>query len=93
MCPEFRKRREVSRGCASNTFTVGKMHTREVTPVKKPVVDEDMCTGCGLCPDIAPGTFAMNDDGVAEVIDPQGDDEDAIQESIDTCPVEAISWE
>lgn len=61
--------------------------------MKKPVVDQDMCTGCGLCPDIASETFAMNDDGVAEVIDPQGDDEDTIQEAIDTCPVEAISWE
>jgi ferredoxin len=61
--------------------------------VKKPVVDQDMCTGCGLCPDIAPGTFDMNDDGLAEVVDPQGDDEDTIQEAIDSCPVGAISWE
>jgi len=60
--------------------------------VKTPVVDQDTCTGCGLCPDIAPDTFALNDDGVAEVIDPQGDDEDTIQEAIDSCPVAAIDW-
>ena len=61
--------------------------------MKKPVVDEDLCTGCGLCPDLAPGTFEMNDDNIAVIIDPQGDDEDAIQDAIDSCPVEAIAWE
>ena len=60
--------------------------------MKTPVVDEEVCTGCGLCPDIAPGTFEMNDDGMAIVTDPQGDDEDAIQDAIDSCPVEAIAW-
>ena len=58
-----------------------------------PVVDQDICTGCTLCADIAPNTFEMNDDGVSEVIDPEGDDQDTIQEAIDTCPVECISWE
>ncbi len=57
-----------------------------------PIVDEDLCTGCELCCDIAPNTFAMNDEGISEVIDPEGDDEDTIQEAIDSCPVEAISW-
>ncbi len=61
--------------------------------MKKPVADEDLCTGCGLCPDLAPGTFEMNDDNIAVIIDPQGDDEDAIQDAIDSCPVEAIAWE
>ncbi len=61
--------------------------------MKKPVVDQDTCTGSGLCPDIASSTIQLNDDGVAEVIDPQGDDEDTIQEAIDSCPVEAIAWE
>ena len=61
--------------------------------MKKPVVDADACTGCGLCADIAGSTFEINDDGVAVVINPEGDDEDTIQEAIDSCPVEAISWE
>ncbi|MFO8079894.1 MAG: ferredoxin [Armatimonadota bacterium] len=26
-------------------------------------------------------------------MDPQGDDEDTIQDAIDSCPVEAIAWE
>ena len=57
-----------------------------------PVVDVDLCTGCELCIDIAPNTFEMNEEGISTVVDPQGDDEEAIEEAIDTCPVEAISW-
>ncbi len=57
-----------------------------------PVVDPDLCTGCELCLDAAPNTFEMSDDGISVVVDPTGDDEDAIQEAIDNCPVEAISW-
>ncbi len=57
-----------------------------------PEVDADLCTGCELCVDIAPNTFELNDEGVSEVIDPEGDDEDTIQEAIDSCPMEAISW-
>ena len=61
--------------------------------MKVPVVDQDECTGCGLCADIAASTFKLNEDDVSEVIDPQGDDEDTIQEAIDSCPVECIAWE
>lgn len=60
---------------------------------KVPVVDQDTCTGCGLCEQIAPGTFRLGDDGVAEVVDPQGDDKDTIEEAIESCPVEAINWQ
>ncbi len=60
---------------------------------KKPVVDADACTGCGLCEQIAPNTFRVGDEGVAEVVDPAGDDEATIQEAIDSCPSQAISWE
>ena len=59
---------------------------------KVPVVNADECTGCELCCGTAPNTFTVNDDGVAEVTNPTGDPEDTIQEAIDDCPVEAISW-
>jgi ferredoxin len=41
---------------------------------------------------IAENTFVLNDEGVAEVSNATGDDSDTIQEAIDSCPVEAISW-
>ena len=58
-----------------------------------PVVDPDLCTGCELCIDVAPDTFELDSEGISTVVDPEGDDEDAIQEAIDSCPVEAILWE
>jgi ferredoxin len=57
-----------------------------------PFVDADVCTGCELCTQIAADTFAMSADGVAEVANATGDDQDTIQEAIDSCPVTAISW-
>ncbi len=60
---------------------------------KKPVVDEDLCTGCGVCTSMAPNVFEMNDEGVSEVVDPEGADEGTIESAISSCPVDAISWE
>jgi ferredoxin len=63
-----------------------------ITVAKVPVVDADACTGCELCCDTAPNTFEMDDEGISTVKNPSGDPEDVIQEAIDDCPVEAISW-
>ncbi|MFH0814371.1 MAG: ferredoxin [Pseudomonadota bacterium] len=56
-------------------------------------VDEEECIGCALCAEIAPGVFQLNDEGVSEVIDHEGDTEDKIREAIAECPVECIHWE
>lgn len=60
---------------------------------RRPIVDQFACTGCGTCVEIAGNTFMLNVDELAQVIDPAGNSESEIQEAIDTCPVEAISWE
>ncbi len=60
---------------------------------RKPVINRDECTSCGVCAETAPNTFALDDDDLAYVKDPQGDPEDVIQEAIDNCPAECISWE
>ena len=61
--------------------------------MKKPVVNQQTCIGCGTCSSLCSKTFALQDDGKSGVIDPSGDSEEKIQEAIDACPVEAISWE
>ncbi|HUU28071.1 MAG TPA: ferredoxin [archaeon] len=57
----------------------------------KATVDADLCTGCGLCVDLAPSVFELGDD-VAKVIVAKvpPDDEDACREAAESCPVEAI---
>ncbi len=57
-----------------------------------PFVDPDLCTGCELCVETVPAVFAM-DGEVATVSDPEGADEDEIQDAINNCPVEAINWQ
>jgi len=57
-----------------------------------PTVNKEACIGCGLCNTIAENTFELGYDGKAEVRDPSGDTEEKIQEAIDSCPVNAISW-
>ncbi len=57
------------------------------------VIDEEVCSGCGTCAAIAEECFALNEETEkAHVTDISKCSEDLIQEAIDTCPEEAISW-
>lgn len=56
-------------------------------------VDATTCIGCGTCPALCPRTFSINENGIAFVVNPSGESKAEIQEAIDACPVEAISWE
>jgi ferredoxin len=60
----------------------------------KAIVDEDACTGCGLCEETCPEVFEM-EDGLAKVkVDPvPADQEETCREAADGCPVEAIAVE
>lgn len=61
----------------------------------KAIVDQEACTGCGLCIDTAPEVFSWTDDEKAKAIDgpiPE-DQQEAAREGADSCPVEAISIE
>ncbi|ELS30585.1 MULTISPECIES: ferredoxin [Pseudanabaena] len=56
-------------------------------------VDETVCIGCGHCAHTASSTFFLEEDyGRARVIAQDGDDEELVQEAIDTCPVDCIAW-
>jgi ferredoxin len=78
----------------------------EATGTMKVWIDQDLCTGDGLCEEIAPDVFTLLDDGLAYVkegakvfSDPGGAEglanvpagqEEAVIESAEECPGECI---
>jgi ferredoxin len=59
--------------------------------MRKPVVEEDLCIGCGHCVELCPQVFELEDEK-SRVIGPDKCGTCNCQEAIDTCPVQAISW-
>ncbi|MCF8109578.1 MAG: ferredoxin [Desulfohalobiaceae bacterium] len=60
---------------------------------QKVVIDEEECTGCETCVELCPEVFGLDEESeVAYVIDADAASEEEIQEAIDSCPVECISW-
>ncbi len=56
------------------------------------IVDEELCTGCGLCVDTCPEVFELLDDLAKVIIKPVPEGaEQTCREAADDCPVEAIS--
>ena len=58
----------------------------------KAIIDQDLCTGCGLCPDTCPEVFEMSGDTAKVIVDTVPEkSEDTCREAAENCPVEAIS--
>ena len=56
-------------------------------------VNQDMCIGCGLCTNIAPDVFSMNNDNKAQAKDGEITEKDQtlVEEAANSCPVSAIN--
>jgi ferredoxin len=53
-------------------------------------VDRQLCYGFGDCVDTAPTVFALDEEDVSVVIDPDGAPLDDVVEAAQNCPVDAI---
>ncbi|HLG93099.1 MAG TPA: ferredoxin [Acidimicrobiales bacterium] len=54
-------------------------------------IDRDRCMGSGNCSFWAPGTFDLDEEGIAQVVDAQANPEDKLFLAADGCPTQAIS--
>ena len=56
-------------------------------------IDRDACIGSANCAHLARGVFALDDDGLAVVIDPAAADLETVRSAEASCPSGAISFE
>ena len=53
-------------------------------------VIRDQCITAETCVAEAPNTFEIDDEGIAIIINPTGDDDDAVMAAAQGCPVECV---
>ena len=53
-------------------------------------VDRDLCIGSGTCVRLAPGVFALDEEEISVVVDPQAADISKLRLAAEACPTEAI---
>lgn len=61
--------------------------------MKKIIVNENACIGCGACVALDGEHFDFNDNGFSTAISNENIESDALQTAIDSCPTSAISIE
>ncbi len=54
-------------------------------------IDRDLCVGFGDCVDIAPEVFALDEEGIAELLSPEAVERECLLRACAACPVDAIT--
>lgn len=56
------------------------------------IIDKETCIGCGLCPQICPEVFKMDEDKAVVYTDPVPEEfKEKSKEAAESCPVNAIT--
>lgn len=63
---------------------------RKTGKIRRIVVDRTACIGARSCVLVGAKTFAMDDQNLAYIIDPDADDEETVTLAAQSCPVLAI---
>ena len=61
--------------------------------MKKIVINQDSCIGCGACIAIDPEHFDFSDEGLSTVIKQDDNENSNVQNAIESCPTNAINYE
>lgn len=56
-------------------------------------IDKEKCIHCGTCVALFPEHFRFDDKGEIEIIDPENIPPEIIKKAVNSCPVQAISFE
>ena len=61
--------------------------------MKKPSVELSDCISCGVCVEVSPEVFKLNDAEYIEVTELETYPQDEVNEAIKYCPADCISWQ
>jgi ferredoxin len=65
---------------------------RAINMNRAPSLDLSNCTGCEACLELCPAVFKQNQAGYFEVAPLSSYPEECVEEAINCCPADCISW-
>ena len=54
-------------------------------------IDLDLCVGFGDCVEVAPASFELDEDDLADFVRPEQEERERLLEACRSCPVDAIT--
>jgi len=75
---------------AKKPHTCLTMADKKPLKITKIVIDRDLCIGAATCVTIAPGTFQMDAENKAILVNLEGNDAETILMAAESCPTKAI---
>ncbi len=60
---------------------------------RRPVIELGDCIRCGICVEVCPAVFSLNQADYIEVADIDAYPESEVDEAIKHCPTDCITWE